>query len=156
MIVAALSQTRLRAAAPFAAVGAACVIGGGVVAAATAHAPTEHALWAVAYLVLVGGVGQLALGAGQAWLAAAPPSNAVLAVEFAAWNVGNAAVIAGTIADVVWLTDAGGVLLVLALALLLAGTAGARSGWLLRGYRVLIAIVLISIPVGLVLARVRG
>ncbi|WAX56063.1 hypothetical protein M6B22_16170 [Jatrophihabitans cynanchi] len=156
MTAAALSQPRLRAALPFATVGAACVVGGGVVAAATAHAPTEHALWAVAYLVLVGGVGQLALGAGQAWLAGAPPSTAVLAVEFAAWNVGNAAVIAGTIAGIVWLTDVGGVLLVLALALLLTGTAGARPGWLLRGYRALIVIVLVSIPIGLVLARVRG
>ena len=156
MTVAALSHIRVRSAAPFAAVGVACIVAGGVVAAATAHAPTEHALWAVAYLVLVGGVGQLALGTGQAWLAGAPPSTAVLAVEFAAWNVGNAAVITGTIAGLVWLTDLGGVLLVLALALLLTGTAGARPGWALRSYRILVALILVSIPVGLVLARVRG
>jgi len=38
---------------PFGIVGVVCVVAGGLVAAATAPAPTEHGGWAAAYLVLV-------------------------------------------------------------------------------------------------------
>src|SRR5664280_2796146 len=66
---------RRSAALPFAAVGAACIVAGGLVAAVSAPAPSEHASWAAAYLVLVVGVAQAALGVGQALLALRVPSR---------------------------------------------------------------------------------
>lgn len=141
---------------PFLVIGTACVIAGGFVAAVTAHAPTEHASWAAAYLVLVGGVAQVALGAGQTLLARHRPSARLVVVELLTWNLGNAAVVAGTVSGVAPVNDVGGALLVVALALLLASTRGPRqAGWPLALYRTLIVIVLVSIPVGLLLAELR-
>ncbi len=145
---------RLGPGAPFAVLGLACVVAGGLLAAAVARTPSEHAVWASAYLVLVGGVAQVAIGAAQTWLAADRPG--VLGAELAGWNLGNAAVIAGTVAGVSAVTDVGGALLVAALALLLAGTRRGRGGWWLRGYRTLLVVVLVSIPVGLVIEQVSG
>lgn len=151
----ALSR-RARTALPFLAVGGACVLAGGLVAALTAHAPSENATWTSAYLVLVAGVAQVVLGGGQAWLADRPPAPRWLVGELAAWNLGNAAVIAGTVSGVTPVLDIGGALLIIALALLLVALRGTgRTGWLLALYRAVAAIVLVSIPVGLVLAELR-
>lgn len=149
---------RLRPALPFAVVGTACVVAGGLVAAATARAPSEHASWAAAYLVLVAGVTQVALGVGQALLAPASPSRRLVAGEFVAWNAGNAAVLAGTPAGVVPVVDAGGLVLVAALVLWTYGSRGVsrRGGWGPLAYRLLVGLVLVSIPVGLVLAQARA
>jgi hypothetical protein len=138
------------------------VTAGGVLAAVTAPAPSEHTTWAAAYLVLVGGVAQAGLGLGQAMFATRGTSSRLIAAEVAGWNLGNAAVLAGTLLDLTVLVDFGGVLLVVTLGLLARGLRGGvspadRAGrWLLRGYRLLVLILLISIPVGLVLARVRA
>jgi hypothetical protein len=51
--------------------------------------------------------------------------------------------------------DAGGVLIVLALLAALAAVRAARPGKPLWAYRALVVIVLVSVPVGLVLARLR-
>ncbi len=132
------------------------MIAGGFVAAVTAHAPSENATWTAAYLVLVAGVAQIVLGAGQAWLADRLPSSRWLVGELAAWNLGNGAVIAGTVSGLTPVVDVGGALLILALVLLLAAVRGAgRTGWLLAVYRGVAAIVLVSIPVGLMLAELR-
>lgn len=84
------------AALPFVVLGAACVVAGGLVAAAVAMAPSQLGSWAAAYLVLVGGVAQVALGAGQALLASRPPGRRAVAAGVAGWNAGNGAVLAGT------------------------------------------------------------
>lgn len=110
------------AAAPFAAAGAACIVAGGLVAAATALAPSQLASWTTAYLVLVGGVAQAALGTGQALLAARPPGRPGIAAELTAWNGGNGAVLAGTLLGASWLADVGGVLLAAVLALMLSSS----------------------------------
>jgi len=125
-------------------------------AAVSAPAPSEHASWAAAYLVLVVGAAQAALGVGQALLALRVPSRRNVAVQFTAWNLGNAAVLTGTLAGITTLVDTGGALLVVALLLL----RGVRTGreprtWLLWAFRLLAAVLLISIPIGLVLARTR-
>ncbi len=145
---------------PVALIGVLCVIAGGLVAAVTAPAPTEHGTWAAAYLVLVGGVAQIGLALGQAMFSART-SIRLAAVQAVGWNVGNAAVLGGTLLGVFVLVDAGGALLVMALVLLGRGVspAGARAAtggakWCLYGYRLLLLILLVSIPVGLVLARV--
>jgi predicted acyltransferase len=148
------SSPRPRAALPFALIGSGCVVVGGLVAAATAHVPSEHALWAVAYVVLIMGVAQIALGCGQAWLPTRVPSPRALTAQLLGWNAGNAAVLAGTLSGLVPLTDVGGVLLVCTLVLLLRGTRGAEPGWLLRAYRLLVTVLAVSIPIGLILAVV--
>ncbi|MGH3322508.1 MAG: hypothetical protein ACRDN9_20500, partial [Streptosporangiaceae bacterium] len=131
------------------------VVAGGLVAAATAPAPATHGSWAAVYLVLVAGVAQVALGVGQAVLAPTPAPSRLAAGQLAAWNAGNAAVIAGTLLGVVAVVDAGGALLVVALALLVAAVRGAQAGrgWLLYAFRPFVVVLLVSIPVGLVLAR---
>ena len=141
------SQVRLRGAWPFVFVGVACVIAGGLVAAVTSIAPTEHLTWSSAYLVLVAGVAQVGLGLGQEILPPRPPSQRLSIVELALWNVGT---LAGTAAAV----DAGGALLVVTLALVGYASRGAAQTWLSHGFRALIVILLVSIPVGLVLARI--
>lgn len=151
-----------RAYRPFVLIGVGCVVAGGLVAAGSAPAPSEHASWAAAYLVLVAGVVQVGLGAGQAMFAPRVARWLVVA-QVVGWNTGNAAVLAGTLLGVTALGDVGGGLLVATLAMFVRGVgAGAAPPdlgphrWLLRGYRLLVLIVLVSIPVGLVLARLRS
>lgn len=147
---------------PFAVVGLACLVAGGLVAAATAPAPSEHGTWAAAYLVLVGGVAQAGLGLGQATFAA-HLSARIIAAEVIGWNVGNAAVLAGAPLGSTALVDLGGVLLVVTLGLLARGlrpaklqAAPALHRWYLFGYRLLVLVLLVSVPVGLALARIRA
>ena len=55
------------------------------------------------------------------------------------------------------LVDVGGALLVVALALFLGGVRRSRrGGWLRRLYLVLVAILLVSIPIGLAIAQLRA
>lgn len=149
------------AAAPFLILGFACVVTGGFVAAAIAPAPTPHGSWAVAYLVLVAGVAQVGLGLGQALLAPRTPTRRRVAGQIGTWNAGNAAVLVGTLTERTFLVDAGGAVLVVSLVLLVvgvrAGDAGLGRPWRRRalyGFRVLVVVLLLSIPVGLLLARV--
>jgi hypothetical protein len=149
------------AAAPFAIVGVGCVVVGGLISAIAASSPSENSSWAVAYLVLIGGVAQIALGVGQSRLATTPPSRQLLLAEFLAWSVGNAAVIAGQLLGLPLIVDAGGLLLVVALALLFGGVRGARPGardtrWTLYAYRLILLIVLVSIPIGLIISHVKA
>lgn len=147
-----------RRAVPFVIIGGACIVVGGLISAATAFSPSQIAAWAVAYLVLVAGVAQVALGLGQGLLASDPPSWRLVCIEIIAVNIGNAAVIAGTLVRMPFVVDAGGALLVLALALLIWGVRGSRDRmrWVLYGYRLLTLIVLVSIPIGLVLSHIRA
>lgn len=145
----------------FLAIGVACVIAGGLVAAATAPSPSEKGSWAAAYLVLVGGVAQVAFGICQAALAPRRPSSRVLATEFLGWNLGNAAVIAGTLIDAQALVIVGGILLVATLALLVwavrsATVAPGWHTWTLWTYRVLVLVILVSVPVGLIIGQVKS
>ncbi len=137
------------------AMGGISIIAGGLVAAVTAIAPTRHATWAAAYLVLVVGVAQLGIGMGQALLAPKTPSSRLITAELLTWDIGNAGVIAGTLLGRVGLVDLGGVLLAVSLVLFLLGVRGhaGQKRWLLYGYRLLIAIVLVSIPIGLTISR---
>lgn len=148
---------RWSAALPFVVLGAACVVAGGLVAAAVAMAPSQLGSWTAAYLVLVGGVAQVALGAGQAMLASPLPGRRAVAAGLAGWNLGNGAVLAGTLLGASWLADVGGVLLAAVLVLALTGIRGAvrHPAWPLHLYRALIVLVLVSIPAGLVIAAVR-
>jgi hypothetical protein len=143
---------------PFLILGAASVIVGGLVAAVTSPLRLDHGSWAAAYLVLVNGVAQIALGRAQAALALNRPSRATVATQLTAWNLGGLAVIGGTLVSAPLVVDVGGVLLVVALALMIRTVRGrtAGPGWALWTYRLLLIIVLVSIPIGLVLAHIRA
>lgn len=148
---------------PFTVVGTLSIIAGGLVAAVTAPAPSEHGTWSAAYLVLVAGVAQIGLGLGQAMFTSRRTRPPIVAAQAAGWNVGNAAVISGTLLGALALVDIGGVMLVITLGLMARGLAPAGAQPLrgvrrlgLYGYRILVLILLVSIPVGLVLARLRG
>lgn len=139
------------------ALGSACVIGGGLASAATAMHATEHSAWAVAYLVLIAGVAQIGLGAAQLLLGRPGTSASAGLSELACWNVGNGAVLAGVLVNKNFLVDIGGALLVVALLLAVYGVRGGRraSGRraMLYGFRVLVVVLLLSIPAGLLLAQ---
>ena len=143
---------------PTDALGATSVVAGGLVAVVTGPLQLAHGSWAAAYLVLINGVAQVALGNAQAALAPRAPSRHVLATQLAAWNVGGAAVIGGTLVRVPLIVDVGGLLLVIALALMIRTVRGriAAPSWALWTYRLLLVIVLVSIPIGLVLAHIRA
>jgi hypothetical protein len=125
-----------------------------MVAAVTAPAPTEHSSWTAAYLVLVAGVAQIGLGGGLALVPRHVPPVRWLRAQLLLWNVGNAAVVVGTLGGWLPLTDVGGLMLV---ATLLA------AGWVTRFPRIrrwqwvclrgALVLLLVSVPVGLVLAR---
>lgn len=138
--------------------GAAWVIAGGLVAATTGPLSLENGSWAAAFSVLVAGVAQYAIGVVQHALAPQPPSRRFVAAEVVAWNAGCAAVITGTVVSVPLIVDAGGLLLVISLALMVLTTRGASAGpvWALWIYRVLLVVILVSIPVGLTLAHLRA
>ena len=133
------------------ALGVAAIIAGGLVAAVVAHHPAEHPVWTSAYLVLIVGVAQIVFGTGQAWLSERLPSTGWIAGEWIVFNLGNAGVIAGTLAGSFGLVAGGTLLFALGIALFLLGARGARGGWLL-GYRVLLGLIFLSSLAGLALS----
>ncbi|HKZ09787.1 MAG TPA: hypothetical protein VJL61_03660 [Rhodanobacteraceae bacterium] len=146
------TNARWRAARPFAWLGVAAIIAGGLVAAVVAHRPVQPLVWMSAYLVLIVGVAQIVFGAGQAWLSERAPSPGWVASEWMVFNLANAGVIGGTLAGSFGLVMAATALFALGIALFLLGTRGAaRSGWLL-GYRILLGLVFLSSLTGLALS----
>jgi hypothetical protein len=132
-------------------------VAGGLVAAVARPLDLELGSWLAAFLVLVGGVAQIALGAGQAWLCDERPPRRQRDREAVGWNVGVAATVAGSLAAVPVLTSVGGVTMAVALVLFLHGTRASDSGprWALVSYRAVLVVVLVSTPVGLALAWAR-
>ena len=147
-----------RSAFPFVIIGAAATVAGGLVSAASAPSPSYLASWAVAYLVLVVGVAQVVLGIGQSTLANAPLTARVLSIEAVIFNLGNLGVLLGTIVGQSLVVYVGAALIVAALLSFLWAVRGTNThrvalNW---GYRVLIVVLLVSIPVGLVIATIRA
>jgi hypothetical protein len=111
VVTAAVDRQRLTVAV----LGGAAVVAGGLVAAVNSAAPFAHGSWLSAYLVLVAGVSQLALGIGaQALPVHQPPATAVY-VQVALWNLGNIAVAAGVLGDAPAAVAAGSAALLVAL-----------------------------------------
>lgn len=142
---------------PFLLIGTACITAGGLVAAVSRPTSFGNGPWLAAYLVLVTGVAQMALGVGQAWLDVAIPTPALVRRQLVAWNLGAAGVVAGTLTAVPVVTSIGGLISVVALVLFLMGVrrTGTVPGWARIGYRSVVTIVLLSIPIGLTMAWVR-
>ncbi|MGH8228923.1 MAG: hypothetical protein ACREU3_13660 [Steroidobacteraceae bacterium] len=141
---------------PFLVLGVAAVIAGGGTAAAVAYHPTEHLIWMVAYLVLVVGVMQCGLGTGQAWLTRDPPSGRVAWCQWALYNLGNAAVIAGTLDDRFDWVACGTVLFAAAIAWFLYGVRIVRWRWGGIAYRVLLGVIFSGSLIGLVISGVAN
>ena len=138
------------------------VVLGGLVAAVTEPLALDHGSWIAAYLVLVVGVAQGAMGRARTSDAVRSQIGAGLA-QFGCWNVGGALVIVGTVVERPWVVDLGSVLVCVALALALLATRGltgpARAAWPRRAwpvaYRALLVVLLVSVPIGMVLSHLR-
>lgn len=147
-----------RTAAPFLVIGGLGILAGGFLSAISAAAPSYLASWAVAYLVLVVGFAQLLLGIGQDQLAVRRPSAGLVVAEVLAFNLANAAVLVGSLASNMLLTWLGAALIVVAMGLFIwaARGSGGRHQWLLYLFRTMIVILLVSAPIGIVLAHSRA
>lgn len=137
--------------------GAVCVILGGLAAAVTGPLGLSNGSWLAAYLVLVCGVGSCAIGFVQARSTPMPSVRAW--TQLSCWLVGNVGVIVGSLTGIPAAVDAGALLLAIALLLALAhagrtavGPAGALTRW---AYRCLLLLLLISVPVGALLAHLK-
>jgi hypothetical protein len=148
------------------AIGVCSVVLGGLVAAVTGPLHLAHGSWLAAYLVLVGGVTQCAMGQARVrW-----PEVMQLRGSWAqigCWNVGNALVIGGTLAGAPLAVDFGSALLVIALAIAFraarpgagsatSSAAGGVSALVGHVYRALLLVLAVSIPVGMALAHLRN
>ena len=143
---------------PFFATGTLAIIGGGIASAIAAQNPSYLASWAVAYLVLVVGVAQIALGAGLAEFGQGNPAIHSLRSIFALFNLGNAGVLAGTllqdrVSHSVLLVDLGSLLLAGALLLGIGIARGAPPSRLRSLYYLLAIGLLISMFIGILLAH---
>lgn len=151
------ASPRALASRSFLAVGALGVVAGGIVAAVTGPTGFERGSWVAAYLVLVVGVAQIALGAGLAWLPDEVPARSATMALLIGWNLAAVVVIAGTLVSAPVLTSVGGVITAAILVGFVLGVGHSRpelSGWALL-YRALAVFVLLSTPVGLLLAWMR-
>lgn len=150
------------------AAGSGFILLGGLVAAVTGPLDWRRGSWLAAYMVLVCGVAQYVMGRAPSWFDR--PAGARLGwTQLIGWNVGNVVVMTGTLAELPNLVDVGGVVLFVILIDMLRSTvrrsvpsAGRRPrdasrmvrwGW--PAYRALLVLLVVSIPVGLVLAHLR-
>lgn len=137
--------------------GYGAIIAGGLLAAFSASNPTKLTAWASAYLVLV--VGLLQIGFSYSLkhlLQKSAQKNIVWA--FVIYNLGNAGVLLGTAlkndsSHVSWLINAGGILLTVAMLIFIYIARVGKRSWQLTLFYVMTIIILISVPIGLILAR---
>ncbi len=144
-------------------IGVACVVLGGLVAAVTGPLDLRHGSWLAAYLVLVCGTAQVVVGWMQSGSSSVTPATPLVRgwVQVACLNLGNAAVIGGTLTRAPWMVDGGALLLVVALGIAFhavrPGTVSSRvAGGLLWAYRGLLLLLVVSLPIGSVLAHIRA
>jgi len=141
----------------YANVGILAIIAGGLLAGFSAKHPTTFPVWASAYLVLVVGVLQVGFGRGLQRLASGASQTAAL-WAFAVYNIGNLLVILGTALKYAGtptpsIIAGGGTLLVVAMLLLCYAIRNAEKSRIRTGFYIIVAIVIVSMPIGLVLAR---
>ena len=135
-----------------AAVGGLAIVVGGLVAAVTGPLALAKGSWLAAYLVLVVGVGQVALGAARIL---GPRGTRHGWVLFAMWLFGNVHVMVGTLRRESWMVDVGGVACVVALVFALLHSRHLPNGLVVWAYRGLLLLMLLSVPVGLMLSHLR-
>lgn len=138
--------------------GSSAVIAGGLVSAFTAHSAEYYTAWAVAYLVLVVGVVQIALGLGVKYLAKKEPTFKQTLATFLLFNLGNAAIMTSTIlyytsvTNGSYLVPIGSLLIAAAMVLFLWFVKGARKSIWRTLYYALLCLVLVSVILGLFLS----
>ena len=115
--------------------------------AAIAHVVSGHDWlhWLALHLLVLGGISQLVLGAGQffvcAFLATSPPPRRLIWAQLAAWNAGTLLVAVGVPTATSGLVDAGGALIAAGLVLFALGLRDMeqrslqRAPWALRWYQ---------------------
>lgn len=142
------------------AVGGAAILTGGIIAAVTGPLSLARGSWLAAYLVLVAGVAQYSMGSARR-RGQGSTGPRLGWVQFGLWNAGCLAVITGTLAMTaipVWIGS---------VALLIAVLAAIHVDWrpvdethprgLLStvSYRLLLIILVVSIPIGVALSVLR-
>lgn len=137
-------------------VGTAQVVAGGLVAAVTSPLDLAKGSWLAAYLVLVGGVAQCAIGRAQAVLSASSTPAKRWEMQFASWNIGNLLVVVGSLTSEPYVVDVGGLLLLPALVIAVLATRRTPPSLLVWGYRAVLLLLAVTMPIGLVLAHVRA
>lgn len=156
-------------------IGAVCIVAGGLIAAITSPLELVHGSWLAAYLVLVCGVAQFAMGIVELGHAAGSAGEIPRSrgwTQVVTLNIGNAGVIVGTLMRDPLIVDAAIVLLLVAFIIALLGSTGSATQSLgaLAGlrhnggatqfltwlYRVFLVLLVISLPVGAVLAHLRA
>ncbi len=138
------------------ALGAALIVAGGLVAAVTSPLALAKGGWLAAYLVLVCGVAQCMLSrqGGSSTGPHAAPGR--LRVRLVGWNAGNALVIVGVLTAMPIVVDVGGIVLLGVLMAALIATRHHAASARVVLVRVALVLLIVSIPVGLVLAHVRA
>lgn len=137
-------------------VGVCFVVLGGLVAAVASPLDIFKGSWLAAYLVLVCGVSLAALGRAQALFPRRPVSVQIWRIQFVAWIIGNAFVIAGTMDRKPLSVVLGGILLLVVLGLALwVLREGVRNAWG-WAYVSMLLILTVSVPIGLILAHLRN
>lgn len=148
---------RWRSNLPLLVAGWASVVAGGLAAAVTGPTRWTEGSWVAAFLVLVAGVAQLGIAAGQAYLTGAAPSAAFVAAQCAMWNLGCAAVITGTLLGSPLIVSAGSapLLVVLVTSMIAARRRPTPHSVAGFAYRLLLLVVIASIPIGIALSFAR-
>jgi len=138
----------------FLVIGSAAIFGAGLFSAVTARATTYHSAWLVAYLVLVVGVAQIALGLGQATIVSGPLQPWRVMSEVVLFNLGNIGVVVGTLLAIPLGVDVGSALLVASLILFGQSVRGSdRRRVAVWGYLVLVVLLVASVIVGIFFAH---
>lgn len=138
--------------------GVCFVVVGGLVAAVTGPLDLARGSWLAAYLVLVCGVAQAVLATAQPALSTTPVPAEVWLIQLVCWNVGNSVVIAGVLLDAAAVVDVGAVPLLVTLGLAIYAVLRPPRTLSIAtvGYLAVLAVLIASVPVGLVLTHVRG
>jgi hypothetical protein len=138
-------------------IGSAFVVVGGLVAAASTPLRLASGPWLAAYLVLVCGVAQCLFGIVRRWVAPSGTGAPGFVVELVFWNAGNAGVVVGDLTGSLAVVGLGGALLVVVLVLQLVHLRRTPPGvrWAAWLYGIVVAVLLVSIPVGVTLAALN-
>lgn len=144
--------------APFLAVGITATVAGGLIAAASRPAGWDRGPWVAAFLVLVVGIGQGGLAIGQAAFGLTP-TRRVVVYELLSINLGAALVIGGTLLSSPLTATVGSLLFGAALVLVARGAMrsipGFSPGLSGRMFVALLAVLVVSVPVGVCLTWLR-
>lgn len=139
------------------------IVAGSVVAVADAIDPWRWGRWLALHLIFIGGLSQLILGASQffagAFLATDPPPRGLIRAQFVTWNVGAIYLAAAVPWGVEAFVATGAALLVVSLALYVAGFAAMRrralntAPWASRWYVTGAAFLAVGVVAGVTLAN---